>query len=145
VAGEQDRGWTIGTLKELIDTKLNSFDIKLEARDKALDLQAAENKRRLDELNHEHARVAQAQQTYVSKDTWDGFVEADQVWKGRVDLSLQAMVPRAEFQAYKDTTEKALTLKAGQSTGRHDVVAWIIAAVASTAAIAATIVALRGR
>ena len=109
--------WTIATLKERMETRFEHLNELQALRDKALDLQAIENNRRLNELNHEHARVALAQQTYVSKDTWDGYIKSDLMWKGTADRSMQAGVTRAEFQAYKDTTEKALTLKAGQSQG----------------------------
>ena len=51
--------WTIKTLKEHFE--------KLHEKDKeALRLQAAEYERRLEALNHEHARIAKAQSTYVS-------------------------------------------------------------------------------
>lgn len=130
--------WTIATLKA-------HFDALRQVDREALELQAAENKRRLDELNHEHARVAQAQQTYVSKDTWDGFLKSDQAWKAAADRSSQASLPRVEFQAYKDTTERALTLKAGQSAGvglSLGTVVQIITSLASAAVIVTLIVAL---
>ena len=51
--------WTIATLKEHWEA--------IHARDQgALHLQAIEYERRLDALNHEHARIAKAQATYVS-------------------------------------------------------------------------------
>ena len=51
--------WTIATLKEHWET--------IHERDQeALRLQAIEYERRLDALNHEHARIAKAQSTYVS-------------------------------------------------------------------------------
>ena len=128
-------GWTIDTLKA-------HFDVQLIAIDKALQLQAAENKRRLDELNHEHARVAQAQQTYVSKDTWDGYVKGDLLWKTAADRSVQLALPRPEFQAYKDTTEKALTLKAGQAQGVGLSIGVVIQIITSLAGIAAIITAV---
>lgn len=143
--GKRDNDWSIGTFKELIDEKFRNVEERERSREKALELQAVENKRRLDELNHEHARVLQAQQASVSKDTWDGYIQADLTWKGVTDRALQGAVSRAEFQLYKDATDKALTLKAGQATGRGDVVAWVIAVIASAAAIAATIIALRGK
>ena len=51
--------WTVATLKEYYD-KLHERDVE------ALRLQANEYERRLDALNHEHARIAAAQSTYVS-------------------------------------------------------------------------------
>ena len=51
--------WTIATLKEHWET-VHKQD------QEALRLQAIEYERRLDALNHEHARIAKAQSTYVS-------------------------------------------------------------------------------
>lgn len=51
--------WTVATLKE-------HYDTLLARKDEALRLQAREYERRLDALNHEHARIAAAQTTYVS-------------------------------------------------------------------------------
>lgn len=52
-------GWNIKTLKEHFE--------EMHKRDReALQLQAEEYERRLSDLNHEHARIAAAQQTYVS-------------------------------------------------------------------------------
>lgn len=116
--GKQKRGrHSIETLKELFEEKLSAIQGQITARDKALKLQDVEYKRRLGELNHEHSRVATAQQTYVSKDTWDGFIKSDLLWKSSADRAIQAAVPRSEFQEYKDTTETALALKTGQSQG----------------------------
>ncbi len=51
--------WTIVTLKEHFE--------KIHEKDKeALQLQAAEYERRLENLNNEHDRIAKAQSTYVS-------------------------------------------------------------------------------
>lgn len=143
--GRSSQGWTIETLKEFFESRLAAIEDKIKERDKALELQAAENKRRLAELNHEHARVAKAQETYVSKDTWDGYVAARQAWTTAADRTMQLALPRPEFQAYKDTTEKALTLKAGQSQGfglTASVVVQIISACASIGAIVGVILVL---
>ena len=51
--------WTIATLKEHFE-KIHEKD------EEALKIQAIEYERRLDALNHEHARIAKAQATYVS-------------------------------------------------------------------------------
>lgn len=47
---------------------------KLKGLETALRLQATENLRRLDELNHAHARQVETQRTYVSDDKFNGFV-----------------------------------------------------------------------
>lgn len=51
--------WTLATLKEHWE-RIHEKDMQ------ALELQAKEYERRLDALNHEHARIAAAQSTYVS-------------------------------------------------------------------------------
>lgn len=54
-----DDGWTVGTLKEHWE-KVHEQDLD------ALKLQAHEYERRLNALNHEYKRIADAQATYVS-------------------------------------------------------------------------------
>ena len=51
--------WTIATLKEHFETIHEKDQL-------ALKIQASEYERRLEALNHEHARIAKAQATYVS-------------------------------------------------------------------------------
>jgi len=53
----------------------------------------------------------------VSRDTWDANQKSLEEWKVSVDRLLHGNLPRAEFQTYKESTDKALTLKAGQSQG----------------------------
>lgn len=132
-------GWTIDTLKEFFEGKLAAIQDQIKSRDTALELQATENKRRLSELNHEHARVAAAQETYVSKDTWDGYVNARQAWTAGADRVMQSSLPRSEFQTYKDSTEKALALKAGQSAGLGMTASAIASVISTCASIGAII------
>lgn len=62
--------WTIRTLKE-------HFDKILEERSKALDLQASEYSRRLDELNHAHERAEKERGTFLRQDTFNEAQKAE--------------------------------------------------------------------
>lgn len=68
----------------------------------ALKLQAVEYERRLDDLNHAHAEAQRILYTYATRESVDQrFQERDKM-----------------FQAYKDATDKALTLREGTDTGK---------------------------
>ncbi len=116
------------TLREFFEAKLNAIeamrekDIKafydyVKSSSEALKLQAREYERRLENLNGEQARIAKTQETYISREIWERFIDEDRQWKSRTELGMVACLQRAEFQIYKETTDKALTLKAGQSQG----------------------------
>lgn len=57
--------------KEVIDTRFSSVDQRFEYVQRALELQAGELARRLDELNHAHARAQDALNTFVRIDKWE--------------------------------------------------------------------------
>lgn len=57
--------------KEWLDTKFASLDERHLATSKALELQAKEYERRLDDLNHAHARAIEVQNTFVSLDKYE--------------------------------------------------------------------------
>jgi len=116
------------TLKEFFEAKLHAIDALREkdikafyeyvkTASEALKLQAREYERRLESLNGEQARIAKTQETYISREIWERFVDEDRQWKSRIEISLTGCMRAAEFQIYKETTDKALTLKAGQSQG----------------------------
>ena len=83
----------------------------------ALKLQAAEYERRLDNLNHEHARIAATQITYVSREIWDRAEKEDRDWKNKMDVYAGTLLSRSEFDAYRQATDRALRLKEGESHG----------------------------
>jgi len=68
----------------------------------ALKLQASEYERRLMDLNHAHEQAREVLHTYATRDSVDQRFEAK----------------AKEFQAYKDATDKALTLREGTDTGK---------------------------
>ena len=82
--------WTVDTLKELIEQQFAAMD-------KALALKSEELSRRLDILNHAHERAVEVQHTYVPREVFEAFIE--------------------RFDEYKETTNRALILREGQSRG----------------------------
>ncbi len=116
------------TLKEFLEAKLHAIE-KLREKDVAafrdyvnnrsiaLELQAKEYERRLESLNGEQSRIAKTQETYISREIWERFADEDRQWKTRAELALAGCMRSSEFAIYKETTDKALTLKAGQSQG----------------------------
>lgn len=109
--------WTIETLKEHLELKFKSLEALRAAEARALILQAEEYERRLDALNGEQARIAANQSASVSRELWESTQREDRDWKRRVEGQVADRVSREEFQTYKDATERALTLRAGQSQG----------------------------
>jgi len=93
--------WNIETLRLHLEMQIahlhEKVDGKFFSRDKALELQAEANKIHFVQLNNEAARILKAAETTVSRDTWEGF--------------------QKEYQAYKASTERALTLAAGKASG----------------------------
>lgn len=71
---ETNTEWTIPTLKALLEQRMD-------ASDKALELQAQEYERRLDILNHDHENTKQVQLTYVSIAVYDA---EKREWDNRV-------------------------------------------------------------
>lgn len=71
----------------------------------ALDLQAIEYERRLELLNHEHERIELLQDTFVSKDTFEGFIairdqRADEWGKWRSDKDIEASTLKGRITGY---------------------------------------------
>ena len=89
------------TMREYVDLVTGHLvemeSLRHAALSEALRLQAAEYERRLNTLNHEHARAVEVQHTYVTQEKFDDFV--------------------SRYQSEKATTEHALTLAAGNKEG----------------------------
>jgi hypothetical protein len=60
-------GWTILTLKELLEKRFDHLDRLREAEAKSLVLQAAEYERRLDALNGEQDRIAKMREEQCTR------------------------------------------------------------------------------
>ncbi len=82
------------------DASEKQLEIRLEERDKALGIQAAELSRRLDNLNHQHQQIQGIQLTYLPREIWkqqhdelsDRVDNNDQ----KLELLLSTYVPRNE-------------------------------------------------
>ena len=104
-------------LEQAIEGKLGVIEERFKAQETALKLQAVDNKEHFERLNGEAARILKATEITVSRDTWDAFKKSDQDWKNVTDRTMQGLLTKGEFQIYKESTDKALLLKAGQSIG----------------------------
>lgn len=92
-----------------IDHVKELMQARIEERDKARVLQAAEISRRLLDLNHAHEQNIERNAEFVSEEKFGGFVR--------------------EFREYKETTSEALTLAQGSAKGTGKTLAIIIGAV----------------
>ena len=91
--------WTICTLKPYFEARLK--DLR-----RALKLQAAEYERRLNQLNHAHEQNIERNAEFVSEEKFNGFVR--------------------EFREYKETTDKALQIAQGVTSGVNKTIAVIV-------------------
>lgn len=60
---------------ESLETRLAVLETIVAERDKARSLQAKEYERRLESLNHEAAKLASMQATYLPREVWEGVAE----------------------------------------------------------------------
>lgn len=113
--------WNISALKAYLEAQIVNLgretDLKFEGRDKALHLQATINEDHFKALNNEAARLLKNVEITVSRDMWDAYIHTDREWKNRTELLLSTMMPKAEFHAYKESTERALNLGTGKTSG----------------------------
>jgi multidrug efflux pump subunit AcrB len=136
------QAWNITTLKAYLEALVAALaaetDLKFEARDKAQALQFQADQEHFRTLNHEAARILKATEITVSRDTWDAFKENDHQWKTHVEARLAGAMKTAEFNIYKETTERALNLGAGKGQGIWQ----LIQTLASLAAIVGVAIVL---
>lgn len=83
-----------------LDERFKRVDREFEHAQKALELQAAEYERRLDDLNHAHANTERTQATFVSFDKWEDKMMAEAEARKnaleRVDERIQTVSTRFE-------------------------------------------------
>jgi GTP-dependent phosphoenolpyruvate carboxykinase len=96
-------------MTEGTDVEIARLQERLAAAEKALELQAGEISRRLDELNHARAVEREKERDYVTVEKFDGFV--------------------ARFEENKEVTAKALTLAEGNKQGMGMFAGWIVGGV----------------
>ncbi len=88
------------TLRDYIDMKVHAnrelTDIRLKLMDDALKLQAAENARRLMDLNHEQARLAADRERFLPRETYALGMEDFQKWRTDVNNAIAAGSGRSQ-------------------------------------------------
>jgi urease accessory protein UreF len=115
----------IAGLRELIEARYDQVAQRFDSLDTAVQLQAKEYERRLNDLNNEGSRLAQAVASNVSNDTWVGFL--------------------ARFNEWQETVNKALThglSSESLQTGRRAGVSSAFAAIIAVVTIAMPIIGL---
>ena len=148
-----DSEWTIHTLKELFESKLEAINEQrkadktiLEAKVNQLteerNTQAIEYARRLGELNHEAQRIAAANAANLNRDVWDQFVTTNDEWKRRIETAVLGAVTQTEFRSYKDSTSRALQLEEGKGAGIKVSASTIVSTIVAVAALVGIIVAV---
>lgn len=79
--------------EKLLDERFSNLDERFDHTNKALELQAKEYSRRLDDLNHAHAEAVRLQATFVSFDKWEDKMlseaEARKIALDRLDEKLE--------------------------------------------------------
>lgn len=112
--------------KELLDARFLSVDQRFEYTDKALELQAGELARRLDELNHAHARAQEALNTFVRIDKWEDKVESEEnarkIALNRLDERIKAVDTSFDekLNAYITKTEaRQADIETAIATSKH--------------------------
>jgi len=92
-------GWTILTLKELLEKRFDHLDKLREAEAKSLVLQAAEYERRLNDLNGEQERITKIREEQCTRG------ELDRVERENAELHRKQdglMLTRPEYNAQHD-------------------------------------------
>lgn len=112
-----DSTWWDALFKELLDTKFNTIDERFAALNKALELQAREYSRRLEDLNHAHARAVEVQSTFVSIDKYEAATQAEERARklalDRLDEKLEEYILRYEIRQRE--IDQALAIGEGAS------------------------------
>ena len=80
------------SLKEFIEVRLAEMEKRLDERqrihDNALTLQAREYERRLEGLNHEHARLASDRERYTTREKFEDHLHTFDTWKAQVNTAI---------------------------------------------------------
>lgn len=108
---------SLATLKAWIEGELKVIEGKFKAIEAADNLLRDQYKIHFEALNNEGKRITAMTDRTVSNDTWTGFIKQYEERHGDLQRKLEAAVSKDEFQSYRSTTERALTLKAGQTQG----------------------------
>ena len=78
-----------------LEERLRGMDEAVNLRERAVDIQANEYRRRLDELNHAHAQQVQTQATYIGREVYEGYVKEERAWRDTVRTRLDLLDGRS--------------------------------------------------
>jgi len=73
-----------------LDVRISVLDERVDNVVKAIELQAFEYGRRLDELNHAHSQQQSNQATYVSREVFENFVKDISTWREQTNVTLSS-------------------------------------------------------
>jgi hypothetical protein len=136
---------SIGTLKAWIVGELKVIEEKFKALEAADKLLREQNRIHFEGLNNEGRRITSMTERTVSQDTWTGFIKQYEERHSALQRVSDNAVSKEEFQSYRTATERALTLKAGQTQGIGQVgtiVLGFFVILSSLASVAALLIAL---
>lgn len=116
MSGETDAqvsGWTVDTLKEHLEARLDALDRLMTAADenakRALEVADEEKERRLGLLNEFRGQAEDQQRQFLPREVFDGFL--------------------SRFDEYKDSTSRALDLREGQGRGAGATISYLFAGI----------------
>ena len=121
-------GWTVGTAVAMVQEAnaghrrelswaFRNLGEKLAKSEQVRVEDKVEFLRRLTDLNHENARLLTAQSSSVSREIWDASQAEYRNFKSLTEVTMKGLLTQSEFWQYKQTTDKALQLREGQSSG----------------------------
>ena len=94
-----------GDDRDTLRVRISVLEERLRGLDRALQLQAAEYRRRLDELNHAHAQRVARDADYVLREKFDTFEKQERLWRDQVNETLAALQGRTTaVRSSKDDT-----------------------------------------
>jgi hypothetical protein len=102
---------------EALDYVRDTMEREFAHRDESLRLQAEANKVHFTALNNEAGRIAAAADKSVNREVYEEHREADQLWRESVRLAVDGILSR--------------------STGRSDLVRWVLGGIAGVATVLA--------
>ena len=120
---------SIETLRVWIEGELGIIEQKFSAIKEADNLLREQNKVHFENLNNEGKRITAMTEKTVSQDTWNGFIKQNDDRDKAVQHLTSTAMTKEEFQMFKATTERALTLSSGELKGRGDVWGMLVAVI----------------
>jgi hypothetical protein len=118
---------SLETLKTWVEGELRVIEQRFAAIKEADSLLREQNKVHFENLNNEGKRITAMTEKTVSQDTWAGFIKQNDDRDKSLSHLVSSSVSKEEFQMFKTSTERTLTLISGESKGRSDVWSMLVA------------------